>query len=108
MTLTTDRIRRLYTFAVAWQAQDSESGPDLSGLRASNAAEFDEWLSEHDAALVSGITMRVRQNCTPSREAYERGGDFLVEAVADWIDDPPEWVDAPWRVSAHQHAAGEE
>jgi len=42
------------------------------------------------------IADRVRKHCTPSVEAYRRGGDFLVEFVADWIENPPEWVDAPW------------
>jgi hypothetical protein len=37
------------------------------------------------------IADQVRRNCTPSSEAYSKGGDFLIYAVADWIENPPEW-----------------
>ena len=42
------------------------------------------------------IAQRIRQNCTPSAEAYAKGGDFLIADVAAWIESPPEWVNAPW------------
>lgn len=38
------------------------------------------------------IAEQVRRHCTPSVEAYEAGGDRLIAAVADWIENPPEWV----------------
>jgi hypothetical protein len=38
------------------------------------------------------IAETVRRNCTPSSEAYAAGGDRLIYAVADWIENPPEWV----------------
>ena len=47
------------------------------------------------------IVHKIRMHCTPSAEAYEKGGDFLVQAVADWIENPPDWVDAPWVVDKH-------
>ena len=37
------------------------------------------------------IADQVRRNCTPSTEAYQAGGDKLIYAVADWIENPPEW-----------------
>lgn len=37
------------------------------------------------------IADQVRRNCTPSSDAYARGGDFIVREVADWIENPPEW-----------------
>lgn len=46
------------------------------------------------------IAEAIRRHCTPSHEAYQRGGDFLIAAVADWIENPPEWVDASWRTDA--------
>lgn len=68
---------------------------------------------DHDrevmTATARAITEKVRLNCTPSSEAYERGGDFLIREVADWIDNPPEWVKAPWVVtdSAVSEAGGD-
>jgi hypothetical protein len=59
---------------------------------------FHEWLAAHDAEVVVQIAAKVRANCTPSSEAYSKGGDTLVYAVADWIENPPEWVKAPWTV----------
>lgn len=44
----------------------------------------------HDA-----IAEQVRRHCTPSPEAYAAGGDTLIAAVADWIENPPEWIAAP-------------
>ena len=38
------------------------------------------------------IAHQVRAHCTPSIEAYERGGDILIAAVADWIASPPPWA----------------
>jgi hypothetical protein len=46
------------------------------------------------------IVSKIRAHCTPSSEAYEKGGDHLILAVADWIENPPEWVHAPWVVAA--------
>lgn len=40
----------------------------------------------------SEIAEQVRRHCTPSSEAYTRGGDFMIRAVADWIENPPGWV----------------
>jgi len=37
------------------------------------------------------IAEAIRANCTPSAEAYVKGGDFLIHAVADWVENPPEW-----------------
>jgi hypothetical protein len=50
--------------------------------------------------IAATIAAKVRANCTPPSEAHDRGGDFLISAVADWIENPPEWVDAPWRKKA--------
>lgn len=38
------------------------------------------------------IVEQVRRHCTPSSEAYARGGDHMVFAVADWIENPPAWA----------------
>lgn len=37
------------------------------------------------------IADQVRRNCTPTAEQYQAGGDTLIRAVADWIENPPEW-----------------
>ena len=46
---------------------------------------------EREAAWRKAIADQVRRNCTPSGDAYQQGGDYLVYAVADWIENPPEW-----------------
>lgn len=43
-------------------------------------------------AVLASVADAVRRSCTPSQEAYTAGGDRLVYAVADWIENPPEWV----------------
>jgi hypothetical protein len=100
MTLTTERIRNLYTWAYAWRTADDPDEGDLSAVRASNAAEFDAWLAAHDAEVAAttaaSIVTKVRQNCTITMDAHDRGGDFLIRAVAEWIENPPEWVGASW------------
>lgn len=50
------------------------------------------------------IAEQVRRNCTPSSEAYAAGGDTLIRAVADWIENPPEWstIEAPTRETTTQ------
>jgi hypothetical protein len=62
---------------------------------------FDRWMRDHDAKLVAEIVSKVRMNCTPSAEAYARGGDFLVASVAGWIESPPRWVNAGWPVERY-------
>lgn len=47
---------------------------------------------DNEAGWRKAIAGQVRRNCTPSSEAYVKGGDFLISAVADWIENPPEWV----------------
>ena len=44
-----------------------------------------------EAAWRKAIADQVRRNCTPSSEAYTKGGHILIYAVADWIENPPEW-----------------
>lgn len=46
---------------------------------------------EREAAWRKAIADQVRRNCTPSSEAYSKGGDALIYAVCDWIENPPEW-----------------
>jgi hypothetical protein len=68
--------------------------------------DFDRWLAAHDADVLAAVRRvtpdretewrkaiadQVRLNCTPPGEAYDKGGDALIYAVADWIENPPEW-----------------
>lgn len=48
-------------------------------------------LPSEEAAWRKAIADQVRRNCTPPNEAYEKGGDVMIYAVADWIENPPEW-----------------
>lgn len=48
------------------------------------------------ASTVESIVASIRANCTPPSEAFAAGGDLLIAAVADWVENPPEWVHASW------------
>jgi hypothetical protein len=74
---------RVTADVIYWLESDS-GGPHLPAPRA-----------EHEVA--ADIAARIRANYTASANTYAHGGDFLVEAVADWIENPPEWVDVSWR-----------
>ena len=56
---------------------------------------------EQQSLTAAHIAEAIRRHCTPSSEAYEQGGDRLIAAVADWIEHPPAWVNAPWSESGH-------
>lgn len=49
------------------------------------------WMDDEERAWRKAIADQIRRNCTPSSEAYAKGGDYLVYGVADWIEDPPAW-----------------
>jgi hypothetical protein len=59
-------------------------------------AAFDRWLAERMKETVAAIVSKVRLNCTLDWEVMKAGGDPIIYAVADWIENPPEWVKAPW------------
>lgn len=48
-------------------------------------------MDENERAWRKAIADQARRNCTPSSEAYTAGGDTLIYAVLDWIENPPEW-----------------
>lgn len=85
---TIDDIRGV----IEWRSKRAKDNLDVEA--------FDRWLAARDAAVAIAtaaiITDKVRAHCTPSQETYARGGDVLIYAVADWIDNPPEWVHASW------------
>jgi hypothetical protein len=47
MTLSTERVRELHTYATAWDTED----PKFLGLRQSLGEDFDAWLAEHDRQI---------------------------------------------------------
>jgi len=58
-------------------------------------------MTQHEIDLIVGSTVKsivasIRANCTPPVSAYSAGGDTLIGAVADWIENPPEWVQSTW------------
>ena len=57
--------------------------------------------AKHDDAVIArtaaDIVTKVRANCTLPSELVLKGGDQIIYAVADWIENPPEWVKASWR-----------
>lgn len=48
-------------------------------------------MSDEETAWRKAIADQVRANCTPDWEAVKKGGDTLIQAVCDWIENPPEW-----------------
>ena len=42
------------------------------------------------------IATKVRANCTLDWDVMQKGGDAIIYAVADWIENPPDWVKAQW------------
>jgi len=64
--LSTERVGDLFAWAYAWRSEDDPSATDLSGLRASNRAEFDTWLAEHDRALIAERDRALTFTDTPS------------------------------------------
>lgn len=62
-------------------------------------------MSDKQQAWRKAIADQVRRNCTPSSEAYAAGGDTLIAAVADWIENPPEWshFEEPERPAGRPH-----
>jgi hypothetical protein len=64
--------------------------------------------AEVDAVIrstVNSVAASIRHNCTPSPEAYAKGGDSLIYAVADWIENPPEFVKDGWAEVARGRSA---
>jgi hypothetical protein len=91
---TIERIRKMATEddAGAWDAHQ----PLIALIAATPTSDAVRAIK---AEAAREIAAKVRANCTPSSEAYSKGGDLLVYAVADWIENPPEWVKAPWAVT---------
>ncbi|WP_104128217.1 hypothetical protein [Cryobacterium sp. Y57] len=74
--------------AIAWRSEDPDGGTDLSGLRASNRAEFDAWLAAHDREVGS------KALALAAEAVYVRMGFGLFEspdqhreAMAKWLRD---------------------
>lgn len=40
------------------------------------------------------VATEIRLHCTLDWEVTKKGGDALISAVADWVENPPEWVTA--------------
>lgn len=58
---TTDRIRLMYANAFAWDMGDREERPDLRHLRDEQYAEFDAWLTKHDAEVAAATLEAARK-----------------------------------------------
>jgi len=76
-----------------WQKIANEQEDQIEAYRAETASLIQAAqpvvVTAEQRALIASV---VRRNCTPSGEAYAAGGDRLIYAVADWIENPPEWV----------------
>ena len=91
-----DRVRDLYSRTTGWRTEVPEGRDDLRRLQEKLRAEFDAALAAHDAELRQTIANQVRRNCTLPWP-LPVGTDATVYAVADWIENPPEWVMAQSR-----------
>lgn len=77
-TPTTDRIRDLFSFAVAWDAEPTE--PHIIAMQDKARKGFDRWLDARDDKLITA--------------AEQRGAErALREAAKDWRWSA--WTDAP-------------
>jgi len=60
-------------------------------------------------SAVESIVTSIRASCTVPSEVAVKGGDLIVYAVADWVENPPEWVKATWADEARRlHGAREQ
>lgn len=89
------RVRDMFTWATAWNTGPHNDRPDLAKLQVDQRAEFDAALAEHDTQMRKRIAEQIRRNCTLDWEAVKKGGDTLVYAVADWVENPPAWSALP-------------
>ena len=76
-TVSTKHICNLYTIAYAWRSEDPQGGTDLSGLRDSNAAEFERWLAAHDAEVAATEQARIATVIAEDAETWEATADRL-------------------------------
>ncbi|GAA4774420.1 hypothetical protein [Microbacterium gilvum] len=83
-TPSLDRVRDLYSWAYAWRTEDAEGETDLSGLRASQRAEFDRMIAAHDAALEAKVRAEERELCARVAENEPTNGAF--EYAEGWDD----------------------
>lgn len=79
-------------------AADTGGATPYTALRAGRRAVFRAGAASQPTAaeVAATIVARVRANCTLDWDIVQKGGDHIVYGVADWIENPPEWVDAPW------------
>lgn len=47
-------------------------------------------------SAVESIVANIHANCTVPSEVLNKGSDALIHAVADWVENPPEWLKATW------------
>lgn len=98
-----DEREALRDALVAGERKSRSTGGSASGLYSAQAdailaagfrrtpAEHPTDQDEREREWRKAIADQVRRNCTPSSEAVKAGGDHLVYAVADWIENPPAW-----------------
>jgi hypothetical protein len=106
--LSTERVGDLFAWAYAWRSEDDPSGTDLSGLRASNRAEFDTWLAAHDAEVkadaLEAATVRTVELATaaemealPDRAAViDKFGDVLHFRGGLWCSYEAQPMGSEW------------
>jgi hypothetical protein len=84
--LSTQRVRDLYSWAYAWRTKDGEDDTDLSSVRAANRAEFDAWLTAHDADLVAEVLMlrdRIETLVVATPERVEQVARVIHKVIDD-------------------------
>jgi len=95
--LSMSRLQMLDHFLARGIALSADDIEDLRGLIRSMPVSYPHPTPEPDVEVVerafrAEMASKIRAHCTPSTEAYERGGDYIVSEVADWVENPPEWV----------------
>ena len=93
-TPTTDRIRDLFTFAVAWDAEPTK--PHIFAMQENARDEFDRWLAERDAAIEAAAEQR----------GAEEGWDLAIDYA--WDDSSIYEADAKRAKAANPYRADQE
>lgn len=86
-------VTRRYPYTGLRYALENVNDGPLASVNTSAA------LAEHDRALVAEIATAIRRHCTAPSELIGQT-DPLLAFVADWIENPPDWVTVSYRQEA--------
>lgn len=72
-------------------------GTEPDGHTVERARTYEAFLDGNPVTeIVKAIAASIRANCTLDWDIIQQGSDATVYGVADWIENPPEWITTPW------------